>query len=139
LTHCRTNNKIHFLVNHIVPKRPATAIERPVAKQHKCRACGLLGHNRQKCLAVPAAAATPVAAAAVEGLSFKNNVEEAGSPLLWSQWPMVMLPTLIVEVLKQLEEGGRGTKSSSWLRSFWIVQGLNLTSQQNPYHPSLWS
>jgi hypothetical protein len=63
------------------PKRPATAIERPVAKQRKCGACGQqLGHKRRKCPAVPAAAAAPVAAAAVDGPNFENDVEEADSP-----------------------------------------------------------
>lgn len=61
------------------PKRPASAIERPVGKQRKCGARGLFGHNRRKCPAVPAAAAAPVAAAAVDGPNFKNDVEEADS------------------------------------------------------------
>jgi Exonuclease len=65
-------------------KRPTSAIKRPVAKQcSKCGACGLfglLGHNRRKCPAVPTAAAAPVAAAAVGGPNFKNDVEEANSP-----------------------------------------------------------
>jgi Exonuclease len=62
------------------PKRPASAIVRPVAKQRKCGACGLFGHNHQKCPAVPAAAVAPVAAAAVDGLNSENDVEEADSP-----------------------------------------------------------
>jgi hypothetical protein len=61
-------------------KRPASAIERPVAKQRKCGACGLLGHNRRDCPAVPTAAAAPVAATAVNGPNFENDVEEADCP-----------------------------------------------------------
>jgi DNA polymerase III epsilon subunit-like protein len=62
------------------PKRPASAIERPVAKQCKCGVCGLLGHNRRKCPAVPAAAAAPVVDGQVNGPNFENGVEEADSP-----------------------------------------------------------
>jgi hypothetical protein len=62
------------------PKTPASAIERSVAKQRKCGACGLLGHIHRKSPAVPAAAAAPVAAAAVERPNFENDVEEAISP-----------------------------------------------------------
>jgi hypothetical protein len=62
------------------PKRPTTAIERAVAKQSKCGACGQLGHNRQKCLAVPAAAAAPVAAGRVDSPNGDNDVEAADSP-----------------------------------------------------------
>jgi hypothetical protein len=134
--------KFIFLSTMPSPKRPASG------------ACGLLGHNCQKCPAVPAAATAPVAAAAVNRPNFENNrtmLRKPIPPLLLSQRPMMMLPTLIGEVffmlfliLKQLEEVGRGMKSSSWPRSFWIVQGSklkmpfspNLSSQQNPYHPS---
>jgi hypothetical protein len=62
------------------PKRPASAIKRPVAKQCKCGAYGLLGHNRRKCPAIPTAAAAPVAAAAVNSPNFEIDVEEADSP-----------------------------------------------------------
>jgi hypothetical protein len=62
------------------PKRPASAIERPVAKQRKCGVCGLLGHNRRKCPAVPTAAAAPVVDGQVDGPNFENDDEEADSP-----------------------------------------------------------
>jgi DNA polymerase III epsilon subunit-like protein len=62
------------------PKRPASAIKRPVAKQRKCGVCGQLGHNRQKCPAAPAAPAAPVVNGQVDGPNFENNVEEANSP-----------------------------------------------------------
>jgi hypothetical protein len=62
------------------PKRPASAIERPVAKQCKCGVCGLLGHNHRKCPVVPAAASAPVVDGQVDCPNFENGVEEANSP-----------------------------------------------------------
>jgi hypothetical protein len=62
------------------PKRPASAIERPVAKQRKCGVCGQLGHNRRKRPAAPAAPAAPFVKGQVDGPNFENNVEEADSP-----------------------------------------------------------
>jgi hypothetical protein len=55
------------------PKRPASSIERPVAKQNKCGACCLFGHNCRKCPAVPTAAAAPAAAPAVDGPNYEDG------------------------------------------------------------------
>jgi hypothetical protein len=135
------------------PKRPATAIERPVAKQRKCGACGLIGHNHRKCPSVPAAAAAPVAATAVDGPNFENDVEEADSPpppvptanddASYIDWGSVLYVVFDLETTGKSRQ--RDEITSSWPRSFWIVRGSklkmpfsqNLSSQQNPYHPSL--
>jgi Zinc knuckle len=52
-------------------------MERTVPKQKKCGACGLFGHNRQKCPFVSAATAAASAAIAVTDGNFQNGVEEA--------------------------------------------------------------
>ena len=59
------------------PKRPAAAIDPPVAKQRKCGGCGQIGHNRRTCPVVPATVAPPAPAGPVVG---QNAVTEVGSP-----------------------------------------------------------
>jgi hypothetical protein len=75
-----------FIFSSTMPslKRPASAIERPVAKQRKCDVCGQLGHNRRKCPAAPAASAAPVVDGQVGDGNDVNSVTEVIPSLLWS-------------------------------------------------------
>jgi hypothetical protein len=65
-------------------KRPTAPINRPVAKQRKCGVCGQLGHNCQKCQAVPAATALPVVDGSIGGPNDVTVVTKVGPPLLLS-------------------------------------------------------
>jgi hypothetical protein len=123
----------NFATTMSSPKRPAAPINRPVAKQHKCGVCGQLGHNRRKCPAAPAAPAAPVVDGQVGDGNDVNGVTEVIPPLLLSYQLKKTTSLLIGEVSfmlfsiwKQQEGVGRGTKSLSWLQSFWMKMVLKL-------------
>jgi DNA polymerase III epsilon subunit-like protein len=62
------------------PKRPAAAIDPPVAKQRKCGGCGQIGHNRRTCPVLPAAVARRTPAGPTGTVVGQNAVTEVGSP-----------------------------------------------------------
>jgi Zinc knuckle len=111
---------INFSSTMSSPKRPASAIKRPVPKQKNCGACGLFGHNRRKCPVVSAATAAASAAIVATDGNFENDVEEADSltPTVrmiddyvsYNDWGSFLY------VIIDLETTG-GTESSSWPRS----------------------
>jgi hypothetical protein len=112
-----TTTKFIFSSTLLSPKRPAASINRPVAKQRKCGVCGHLSHNRQKCPAVPAAAAAPVVKGQVGSPNDVTNVTKVAPPLLLSNQLLIKISTLIGGVSfmlfliwKQQEGVGRGTK-----------------------------
>jgi hypothetical protein len=117
-------------------------------------ACCLLGHNCRKSPAVPTAAAAPVAAAAVDGLNFKNDVEEADSPP--PPVPMANDNASYIDLGNcplycfYLETTGRSRQRDKIIKLAAVIldcSGVEIEdaffseffSQQNPYHPSLWS
>jgi hypothetical protein len=146
--------KFIFSSTMLSPKRPATAIDRPVAKQCKCGACGQLCHNHQKCQAVPPAAAAPVAAGRLDSPNGGNDVMEADSPpppvpttdddASYIDWGSVLY------VVFDLETTGRSRQRDEIIKLAVVILDFggvkiedaffpNLSSQQNPCHPSLWS
>jgi DNA polymerase III epsilon subunit-like protein len=68
-----------ILFSSVMPssKRPSVPIAQPHPKQHRCSACGVLGHNKRKCPAVPP---VPAILAVTNGPGDNNGVTEDVSP-----------------------------------------------------------